>query len=173
MRVSFLLFLLLPLFCFSQNVRVNVYDKFLKKHRIELEPTVVESSAASKLSVAFTSIASTLYVEVSGWGWGASTIDEGNELVFILANDSMVTVKSTALQSFEPGVGKNTYRHQYYMSERDLQTLMSADLTGVKKYSFKELSNMSIPKANAAKVRQLCAVFWAELRKAKVLKPSR
>jgi hypothetical protein len=169
MRVSISLFFLLPLFCFSQSVKVNAYDKFLKKHRVETEPVVLQSTSASQVAVGFTSLASTLFVEVSGWGWGAATIDADDDLIFLLSNDSTVTAKSVALQTFEPGIDRNTYKHRYFISGQDLQALINFDLVGLKKYSFKEFSRFTVPGKNVGRVRQLGTVFLNELRKANIL----
>ncbi|HZH65761.1 MAG TPA: energy transducer TonB [Flavisolibacter sp.] len=171
MKCSLAFLFVLPLFCFSQNVRVNVYDKFLKKHRIELEPVTIQLPAGKgRISIGFTSVASSLYVEVSGSGWGASTIDAGNELIFLFSNDSVVTVRSTALQTFEPGINLNTYKHQYSITQADLDLLSRFELIGLRKYSFKDFSDIRFPKLNAAKVRGRSTLFMAELKKANVLK---
>jgi TonB family protein len=160
----------LPLFCFSQGVKVNVYDKFIKKHRIELEPVVIYSSPNAKLALSFSSVASTLYVQVSGSGWGASIIDDGNELIFLFSNDSTVTVKSTSMQTFEAGIPKSTYKHQYLISFGDLQALSQYELIGIRKYSFKEFADIAIQKENKIKVQKLTALFSSELKKANVIR---
>lgn len=170
MKCSAALLFLLPLFCFSQNVRVNVYDKFLKKHRIELEPVTIFLPGKGKVAIGYTSVASALYVEVSGSGWGATTIDAGNELIFLFSNDSTVIVRSTALQTFEPGIRQSTYKHQYSITQADLEALSRYELIGLRKYSFKDFSDISLPRENAAKVRSRSVLFLAELKKANVLK---
>ncbi len=171
MRFGALLFIVFATITgYSQNVRVNVYDKFLKKHRIELEPLTIVLPGKGKVSIGFTSVSSTLYVELSGSGWGASTIDQGNELIFLFSNDSTATVRSTGVQSFEPGALKSTYKHQYFISQSDLEALSRYDLIGMRKYSFKDFSDISIPRLNIPKVKKQSAIFLSELKKANVFK---
>ncbi|MDQ6609398.1 MAG: energy transducer TonB [Bacteroidota bacterium] len=170
MKFCTILLFVFPLFCFSQNVRVNVYDKFIKKQRIELEPVTIPLPGHGKLNISFTSIASTLYVQLSGSGWGASTIDEGNDLVFLFSNDSTVTAKSTGLQSFEPGKLQSTYSHQYLITKNGVEALSHFDLIGLRKYSFKDFTDISIPRINIPKIQKLSSLFLDELKKGNVSK---
>lgn len=170
--MKFLLFLLtgLPFFSASQNVKVNVYDKFIKQQRIELEPLTIQSMRDSKVSLSFSSIATTYYLQISGTGWGASTIDVDNSIIFLFSNDSTVTLRSTGLQTFEPGLSQNSYKHQYYISPAEIEAFSRYDLVGIRKYSFKEFTDLSISRETAPKIRSLGALFIRELKKANVLK---
>ncbi|MDB5206046.1 MAG: hypothetical protein JWR72_1121 [Flavisolibacter sp.] len=135
-----------------------------------MEPVSISIPGKGKIAIAFTSVASSLYVELSGSGWGASTIDAGNDLIFLFSNDSIVTVRSTALQTFEPGINANTYKHQYSITEADLDFLSRFELIGLRKYSFKDFSDVSLPREQAAKIRGRSSLFMSELKKANVLK---
>lgn len=153
----------------AQQVRVNVYDKFLKQHRIELEPLPVVASGGNKLALAFSSLSSNFYLQLNGSGWGASTIDKGDKLILLFANDSTVTATSTALQGFAPGAKENTYKHQYAVSVADLKILSQQELVGMRKYSFQEFSDMSIPRQSVPQIRKTAGVFLTELRKANLV----
>jgi hypothetical protein len=164
------IFFLSPVFCFAQGVKVNIYDNFLKKHRIELEPVTLYTASNAKLSVTFISVESDLFLQVYGEGWGAATIDDGNEMIFLFNNDSTVTVKSTGLQTFDAGLKKSTYRHQYLVKYEDLKAFSQYELAGVRRYSFKEFFDLQIQKEYKAKLRRPGALFSDELAKAKVFK---
>jgi len=159
----FLFFLFLPFACAAQGVKLAQYDVFLKKQRIEMEPLTLLSSP-SKLTLTFSSLAPDLFVELKGAGWGATTVDEGNELLFLFANDSSVTVTSTGLQTFEPGVPQSTYKHRYRITEAALQALARNELVGLRKFSFKESSEVRIPKEYASKLQKASALFLKELK---------
>ena len=167
--VAILLFL--PVLGFTQGVKVSMYDNFIKKHRIEMEPVVMLSSSNTKLSITFSSVASNLFLDVSGFGWGAATIDNDNEMIFLFSNDSTVTVTSVGLQSFEPGLNaKNSYKHQYRLNPKDVQAFTGSELVGIRKYSFREFSDIEIQKENRGKLQRSSTTFLAELKKTKVIK---
>ena len=152
-------------------VTVNVFDNFIKKWRIVVEPFSIYRAGNTRLAMSYTSIASELFVEMSGSGWGASTIDDGNELIFLFGHDSTITARATALQTFEPGISKSTYKHQYAISYTNLQALAQYELIGIRKYSFKEFSDLRISREDAARVQRLSNFFLAELKKANIIKP--
>ena len=162
----FLFFLFLPFACPAQGVKLAQYDVFIKKQRIEMEPVTLLSSP-DKLTVTFLSLAPELFVELKGAGWGATTIDEGDELLFLFANDSAVSATSTGLQTFEPGIPQSTYRHRYRISPAALQALARNPVTGLRKFSFKESSSVRIPKEQAARLQKSGALFLAELKNEK------
>ena len=137
--------LLLPSFAFAQGVKVNAYDNFLKKQCIEIEPVTVYASSGAKLAITFSSEASDIYIHLSGSGWGAATIDDGNDLIFLFTNDSTVTAKSTGLQTFRAGL-KSSYSHQYAVKYQDLQLFSKYELAGIRRYSFKEFFELKVPK---------------------------
>ena len=165
-----LLVLILPLLGISQGVKTNLFDQFLKKQRIETEPVVVSGlSGNNRLSIHFSAIASSLYLNLSGAGWGASTIDRDNELVLLFSNDSSLSLRSAALQSFEPGAMQNIYHHQYAVNFKDLDLLSRYDMVGLRKYSFTSYSDLSLPKENAGEIRKLSAVFQTAVKNANLV----
>lgn len=159
-----------PVLCFSQSVKVNLYDNFIKKHRIELAPVTIHSSSNTKLAVSFSSTEASLFLQTSGSGWGATTIDDGNEMIFLFTNDSTVTLKSAGLQTFEPGLNRSTYKHQYVLNFEDLKAFSTYELAGIRKYSFKDFADIQIQKEHRGKLQKSGLVFMGELTKANVIK---
>ncbi|HET7896170.1 MAG TPA: hypothetical protein VFL47_00825, partial [Flavisolibacter sp.] len=150
-------------------MKTNLFDKFLKKQRIETEPVVVAGlESNNRLSLDFSAVASSLYLNLSGAGWGASTVDRDNQLVLLFANDSSVSLKAAALQSFEPGPAQNIYHHQYSLTMQDLNRLSRYDLVGLRKYSFDASSEIRLPKENQGSIRRLSALFLATLKEANI-----
>jgi hypothetical protein len=170
MKCKLLLLFFLPLYCFSQKIAINEYDKFIKKQRIEAEPVVIHSSEKGQISLSLSSLANTFYLKLSGFGWGASTIDVNNELILLFSNDSTVTCRSTGLQTFEPGLTKSTYKHQYFISPEDVQMLTRNKLIGLRKYLFKDFIDLNITTEATDKIRKLSILFLDELQKNTVSK---
>lgn len=157
--------------CFSQDIKTNEYDKFLKKQRIEMATVPLSGlGAKNKLSFDFSAIGSSFFVTLNGSGWGASTVDAGNELILLFANDSTATLHSTSLQSFEPGEAFNAYSHRYVVSANDLLSLSKYPLSGIRKYSFSSFTDLAVPKENSEKIKRASAMFAAEIQKAGLFK---
>jgi hypothetical protein len=157
---------LAPFFSYSQGVKANFYDKYLKKQRVETEAVSFEGlTGKTKLSIAFTALDTTLYLHISGTGWGTTTIDSGNELKLLFSNDSVITLKSTSLQGFEPDMLQNSYRHEYRVAANQFDGLTKYHLVGIRKYSFATFTDLMIPQQNKAKLTKLSTLFVTELRK--------
>lgn len=160
-----------PLFCCAQGVKLVRYDAFVKKQRVEMEPVSLLSTPAAKISVTFSAVGADLFVLFSGAGWGAVTVDEGNELLFRFANDSTVSLTADGLQTFEPGVPQSTYRHRYRIRPEGVEALARNELASLRKYSFKEAADLRLPKEAGSKLQKQSAAFLAELKKASSLVP--
>jgi hypothetical protein len=162
-----LLVVLLPFLGISQGVKANLFDKFLKKQRIETEPVIISGLPENnELAIEFSALASALYLNLRGTGWGASTIDKGNELVFYFSNDQSLSLKAASLQSFERGSMQNVYRHQYILHRKDLEMLSKLDLVSLRKYSFNAYSDLTLPAINREGIRKMSALFLAALKDA-------
>ncbi len=99
---------LLPLISFSQKIKVNEYDKFLKKRRVESFPLTIKTDPRMKMAISFGSVGSSLYLQLNGSGLGASVIGEDDQLILLLDNDSTIIVKSKGLQTYDVSVIPNT-----------------------------------------------------------------
>jgi hypothetical protein len=170
MRVFAAFWILFPSLCFSQALKVSSIDNFIKKYRIELAPVPVYLSSKGKASLSFSSADTSLFVQIGGSGWGAVTINEGDELIFLFSNGQSVKARSSSLQTFEPGLQKSTYKHQYLLSAQDVLALSRYELVGIRKYSFTDFSDIQIEKQYRARVQKLSAVFANEITKSGIIK---
>ncbi|MBB1286438.1 energy transducer TonB [Flavisolibacter sp. BT320] len=153
----------------SQGVKTNGFDKFLKKQRLEMETVQVSGlPQKDRLSLSYTAIASDLFLTLNGVGWGATTVDRENELVLFFSNDSSVSLKASALQSFEPGLTEHSYRHHYILNFRQLDALQRFDLVRLRKYSFNTYSDLTLPEENSAVIKKMSAAFLEELKRANI-----
>ncbi len=159
----------MPLFSLCQKLKINEYDKFVKQRRVEVEPLSVLSAGKANVSMSFAATGPSLHFVLSGTGWGASTIDAGNEVIFLFANDSTLTVKSTGLQTCEITAAGSSYKHKYFIGVEDLKVLSQFDLIGIRKYGFRDYNDLLVSKPQAGKIKSLSALFMEELRKAKVI----
>ena len=130
-------------------------------------------SGKNKLALSLSAEDSALYLTISGSGWGTATIDNGDRLMLLFTNDSVITVKSTGLQSIQPNNLLNTYAHQYALSGNDLAALSQFELTGIRKYSFGDFSDLDVPLQNAERLKQLSRSFLLALDNAETSQPAR
>ncbi|MDQ3843289.1 MAG: hypothetical protein M3342_04660, partial [Bacteroidota bacterium] len=171
MKYLLIFVLIFPFAAIAQKVKVNEYDKFIKQRRIELEPLSIISSRTANIALTFKAIGPDFYLLLSGFGWGASTIDDNNQVIFLLSNDSTVTLRSTGIQSYIVGVPYNSYKHQYFVTLPDLEELSRYDIVGIRKYSFNDFNDITLSKENAVRIKKSSSVFIEELKKAKVVQP--
>ncbi|MBD0277939.1 MAG: hypothetical protein ICV81_08245 [Flavisolibacter sp.] len=171
MKYLLIFVLIFPFAAIAQKVKVNEYDKFIKQRRIELEPLSIISSRTANIALTFKAIGPDFYLLLSGFGWGASTIDDNNQVIFLLSNDSTVTLRSTGIQSYIVGVPYNSYKHQYFVTLPDLEELSRYDIVGIRKYSFNDFDDITLSKENAVRIKKSSFVFIEELKKAKVVQP--
>ena len=171
-RIIFIL-LLLPFYSGAQKIKVNEFDKFIKQRRVETFPLQVISVTNIRLAISFSAIGSKFFVQLSGTGLGANRIDANDNVIFLLDNDSTVTVKSTGYQNFEIGATVSSYRHNYTVSLTDLEKLSQNSLQALRKYHADEFDDIYIPKKSSEQIKQLTDMFLQELQKENILQAVR
>ncbi len=163
MKKIVLILLLGPSIAFCQKIKVNEIDKFIKQRRIETEPSVLKNGVNIGLSITLKYVGSNYFVLLTGHGTGAGTIGTDDQVIFLLNNDSTVTIQSIGIQSYEIK-DQNTYKHQYKISLRDLETLSRHTLKSLRKYNFKDYVNIDIDSKNQDQLKNLSALFLKELK---------
>jgi len=173
MKCLLILLFLIPVFGISQKIKINEYDRFLKQRRIEAEPVPILFSPKAKVYLTYIGLGSVAYVQVSGYGWGAAAIDEGQEMVLLFSNDSTVAVKSTALQTFEviSSTFENTYKHNYFIKIPDIRSLSQYDLVGIRKYGLGDYNDLKVSKEDALRIKKSGSLFLEELQKERMIPP--
>jgi TonB family protein len=160
--IVFLFFL--PLISFSQKIKVNEYDKFLKKRKIESFPLTIKTDPKIKMAISFGAIDSSLYLQLNGAGLGANVIGEDDLLILLLDNDSTINIKSKGLQTYDVSKTPNTYKHEYVLTLEDLEKLSRYNMQALRKYHANEFEDIYIPKENFDKVKKLSALFIEEFK---------
>jgi len=169
MKLLFILFAISPIVAVSQKIKVNEFDKFSKLRRVEAEPLPLLSSEKWRVTMNYSAEGPSLLLTLNGYGWGSNTIDGSNNLIFLFSNDNTISLKSIGLQSYEMGAMHSTYKHQYFMTVQDLNALSQFDLVGIRKYGFKDYSDLNVSKDLASKIKKLSVLFVEELKKARII----
>lgn len=167
---GFLAFLFLPLAAKLQELKRSGIDPVSNQVRLETVPVSLKTAPDVKMDVALAANGSSFLLTLTGSGKGTNTVDINNETVFVLDDDSTVTVKSVAVQGFESRNFVNTYKHDYAITQNDLEILSRHNLRRVRKYSMSEYADIVPDENAAANLKTLSAFFWQELKKANLLK---
>jgi hypothetical protein len=160
---NIVLFLLLPFTSFTQNLAHVASSGSCLQVPIEVGPLLILNTSTDKLSLCFTASDTQACIELSGAGWGAATISLGNEAIFLFSNDVTVTVKSIEVQSFY--AGSNSYKHRYAINPADVENFSKYNLIGIRKYRFRDFSDLAIPRQKGEAIKNLSAAFLKELSK--------
>jgi TonB family protein len=67
------------------------------------------------------------------------------------------------------GSPHNSYKHQYYVAQHDVEKLENYEVKGIRKYNISDYSDMDVPRESAEKIKKASTTFIEELKKAKVL----
>jgi micrococcal nuclease len=169
MKKFLLIILFIPSIAFCQKIKVNEIDKFIKQRRIETTSSVLKSGLNLGLSITLKAVGSNYFVVLNGHGAGAGTIGMEDQAIFLLDNDSTVTIQSTGIQSYEIIKDQNTYKHQYKISLPGLEALSKHNLKSLRKYDFKGYANFDILSKNQDELKNLSAIFLKELESQKML----
>jgi hypothetical protein len=162
---------IVPFISFTQMLGQVVPTNAYLPPQIEIGPLPVLHTSAGKLSIRFVAWGSQAFIELSGAVWGAATVSLGNEAIFLFSNDMTVTVKSMEVQGLD--AGNNTYKHRYAINRSDVETLSQYNLIGIRKYSFRDFSDLAIPRQKAGPIKELSAAFLKELSKLSTAKAVR
>jgi hypothetical protein len=159
MKHALLLTMLLPLFGYAQKLKVNEIDKFTKQKRLETSNATLKAKLTEGIGVSFRCVDSSIYVLLSGYGPGTGVIGEDDKAIFLLDDETTVTVYSTGLQSYTINKYQNVYNHQYKIALSDLQTLSKKNLKSIRKYTSKGYADIDIPEKNNDEVKKIAALI--------------
>src|SRR5829696_8310754 len=140
--------LLLPSVLFAQNLKFNGMDNTTKKWRTETFPINLKATANTKMDASLQAVDTAVFLQLKGQGVGTSSIDQNSELVLTLDDGSLVTARSTSVQSISYGESLPSYQHQYALSYNDLENLSRHNLQKVRKYSIGGFDDIAIENKN-------------------------
>lgn len=172
MKRTFFLLLLLPIFTQAQKIKMNGFDKFIQKRRVETFPITLKSGPAIQMSISFASIGAALYVQLSGTGIGTNIVSPDDQVIFLLDNDSTVTVKSTGLQTVDFTTATSSYKHNYLLSLPDLERLGEHGWQALRKYHSEKFDDVYVTQEAGEKARKLTELFIEELKRTKASAPA-
>jgi TonB family protein len=167
------IFLLFSFAATAQELKRDEFDPSSNRKQLETYPVNLKLSSGTRMDVSLLADGSLFFLQLAGSGAGTGTVDSSNAAILTLDNDSLVTIKSVALQGIESKDFVNTYKHAYAISQQDLERLSRHTVRMVRKYSMNEYTDIEPDENHAANLKTLSAFFLQELDKAHLLKVRR
>lgn len=162
------LLLLLPLCSTAQESRPAASVSTGKI--IETPAASLKTEIDNGLDAAYNAEGKAFYFRLTGTGTHAHTISTGDPLIFLLQNDSTVTLKSTAVQGFDDIDNMRSFKHEYSVKQQDLEMLNRSTVKALRKYSVIGFDDIYLEENAAAGLRSLTGQFLQLLDKEGLLK---
>lgn len=168
LREGLLLFLLLPLCATAQDSMPAATATLGKK--IETPVVSLQTDTENRMDAAFRSEGKTFIFRLTGTGTLAHTINTEDPLIFLLQNDSTVTLRSTAVQGFDDMDTERSYKHEYTVKQPDLEMLNRSPVKALRKYSVIGFDDLYLEENAAANLQSLTGNFLQRLDREGLLK---
>lgn len=169
MRTWLPLLFLLP-FCAAGQGSLPAASVAPVFRNLETPAVPLVAEAENRMDAAFRSEGKAFFLRITGTGAAAHTINTGESLIFLLQNDSTVTVKSTAVQGYDDLDTKRSYQHVYAVLPPDLEMLQRSPVQALRKYSVIGYDDFLLDATAAANFQSLTARFLQMLDREGLLK---
>ena len=161
--------MLLPLAGLAQKILIDQQDSVVNQRRIELAPLKLVSTSKTKLNFSLGTVGSSAYIRLTGSGAGTNIVNLGDKLLMYLENDSVLTVPSPKLQTYDVEEITTTYDHTYNISSAALVRLSKNNLKRIRKYHADGYNDVNISNQNGRQVKGFSTFFLEELKKNNLL----
>ncbi len=161
--------LLLPFGSIAQQIAVNEVDRFTKQRIIETSVIPLKSTSTEELALQLRSEGKKIYVVLRGHGRRATTIGTDDKALFLLANDSVLIVHSTGIQSSVIDKNRSVYKYQYSLSPASLEQLARFPLRGIRTYDYNGHNDFDIVDSQADELKNGSLLFYRTLLKEKII----
>lgn len=169
-RVKWFGILLMLPFCAAgqetvQTVSIGPDAKKLETHLVNLK-----GEEEDKIDAAFYAEGKSFILRLTGTGRSAHTINTDDPVIFLLRNDSTVTLKATAVQGFDDLDTGRSYKHEYKVHQQDLEMLSRSPVQAMRKYTVIGFDDFFFHEPAAANLQSLTLGFLQNLDREGLLK---
>jgi hypothetical protein len=161
--------LFLPFSSFAQQITFNEIDRFTKQRVVQTSILQVKSTSTEELALQLRSEGDKIYLLLTGYGWGSGAISINDKLLLLLANDTVLTINSTGIQSFKVDNNKNIQKHQYNIAPGYVEQLARYPIQSLRIYYYDGHKDFDIATAQANELKKGNALFYNTLVKEKVI----
>lgn len=161
-KVLFFIIMSLPIIVNAQKIKESEFDKFVKSYRIETSKSTLKMGLSKGLSVSYRSVGSAIFLNLSGYNFVTTGVNTDDQAIFLLDNDSTITVLSKDLQFAKPFKYGQSFDFEYRISDQNTTSLASANIIGIRFYASGGYTDVSIDSKESKKINELTAVFLKE-----------
>jgi hypothetical protein len=164
MRHAFVLIVLYFLsvyFAEAQKIKTSELDKYSKKYIIETSFAVLKSGMSSGANIGYRSIGQIILLRLQTYGSYTDVIDSDGKVIFLLENDSTVTIGSKGFQSYEENEYRKTAIQEFGISKTEVEQLMRFKVVSFRIYHQESFIQVDVEK-NGDKLQKISEVFLKE-----------
>lgn len=159
MKQLLLFTLLIPSIGFGQKLIVNETDKFNKSHKLKTSDVKLKYGLHAYMRSAGYPDTTYYFIILHGFGRGADVIGENEKAIFLLDDDTTITVYSTGFQSYEISKYDNRFNHQYQAVKSDIEALASKTVKSIRKYGSDHYNDFDLLKSNSDDLKKLATLI--------------
>ncbi|NTS43476.1 hypothetical protein HRG84_21540 [Flavisolibacter sp. BT320] len=138
--------------------------------KTETEAVYLLAEEEDKMEASFAAEGKAWFLRLTGTGRSAHTINTDDPVIFLLQNDSTVTLRATAVQGFDDLDSTRSYRHEYSVQQQDLEMLSRSRVQAVRKYTVIGFDDYTLDEPAAANLHALSTDFLQKLDREGLLK---
>lgn len=160
-----ILLILISSVTYGQKIKSSEYDKFSKTHRIETSRVSVKAGFSRGVSISYRSVGETIFLGALGYNLIKTGVNTDSKLIFLLKNDSTVTVLSKDMQFTDKNKYREAFDFEYYITKTDIEILSRNEITGVRLYGYSSYQDIEVEPLSSKKVNELSTLFLTEFDK--------
>jgi hypothetical protein len=160
MKNIFILFVFLPVFCFSQNCKYsrNEVDEFTGKSIQTTKQVIVYTGLFGGLGYKFTKINNSRYLEMGYSALSIITIEKGDALMFILGNGEKIELSAIESKVATPYTSQSStiwgIEMDYFISENDLLKMINSPISKLRIYTKQGYVDKEVRENKAFKIQE-------------------
>ncbi|MDQ3276890.1 MAG: energy transducer TonB [Bacteroidota bacterium] len=137
---------------------------------LETSPITVTTAENNRINAMFRSEGKKFFLRLMGTGKAAHTINTDDQTIFLLENDSTVTMKATSVQGYNDYDSVRSFSHEYVLHQSDIEMLSRNKVRAFRKYSVIGFDEFYLDEPAAANLKSQSIHFLQVLDKEKLLK---
>lgn len=156
-----------PVQSLAQKAPSVEIDKFTGEKRIETDYVTIATNFFTIVSLKLRTVDTTVFLTLAG-SWAVGMVGPQDKAMFLFEDKSTMAVYPTSIQSYDIGVGQyssNSYRHQYALSQADLQILSTKKPISLRREFNSNYADIDIKEKNAKKIQNLARLVLLEMQK--------
>ncbi|HTE31329.1 MAG TPA: hypothetical protein VK666_13200 [Chryseolinea sp.] len=148
----------------TQKIRSEI-DKFTNEKRCETGWIQIRPTMSAPLAAKLRSVGTSIFITLAGSNVGSNVIGSDATTVFLLDDQSTVTITSTGIQDYDIVEHGKAFKHQYRVSKEDLVKLSTHSIISIRKNDSETYHDFDVADKNKDKLKKTAIAFLEEMDK--------